>query len=295
MVLRKHLISCALVLAITVSLTSVQDISTLKGCDYITKNQLEFEKLRESKRSNQANELQTQIRDENLRRYQQGQLDISSKNLDETKRSNLAKERFNLLSLDESQRHNLAYEAETQRSNQKREEQNAWSLEESKRANLAREAETQRANMAQEQLSRDRNIEQHRSNLAQESLGSERNFINLNSLYEQQRSNRANESLKDWYNQESMRLKERELQDRYFWTDKVNQALNYFLGSEVDSTIKKGNDLNVEIQQGINDALNRFETRFRTEAAKQASSVSESVIKAAFGLLSGVKDFNGRA
>lgn len=75
---------------------------------------------------------------------------INYQSLQESKRSNLAKEA-------ETNRSNLAREAETYRSNRATEQLTASRDAESARANKAREAETNRSNLAQEMLKAEQN------------------------------------------------------------------------------------------------------------------------------------------
>lgn len=102
----------------------------------MTKNQIEYNKLLETRRANSQQEELTRSRDAENARYQQ------------------ERNRLERLSLDETARSNLAREGETYRSN------------------LAREAETYRANLARESYEMERNKETHRANLALESLRS---------------------------------------------------------------------------------------------------------------------------
>lgn len=234
------------------------------GGENITHNQIEFQKLLESKRSNLATEALTRARDAVDAAYKRDTISLGHRNAAETERANRERERYNVLSLNETQRHNLATESfslqqlgetsrhnialenEQSRANQAsetlRREQNA----EQKRSNIAQErikqealGETSRANRAQEALAYDRNVEQRRSNLANEQLTGERNFISLNSLAESQRANRAQEALRSQQLAQERELKERELADRYFWQDKVNQVIDNLFGGNYNETAKQ--------------------------------------------------------
>lgn len=127
----------------------------------MTKNQIEYGKLVESKRANLAQESLTRERDKASRRLgvrQQVEVERANRvreqqatmSLDETRRSNLAREL-------EAQRHNRQVESlniaqleEVTRSNRVREMRDQLALEETRRANVARETETQRYNRVRE-------------------------------------------------------------------------------------------------------------------------------------------------
>lgn len=158
----------------------------------MTRNQIELNKLLESKRSNRANEELTRMRDE--RSYALG-----TANLQETRRSNRERERFNRSSLEETSRSNRAREYETFRSNYAREQ-------ETFRSNLAKEVETARSNRATEswrasQLALDTEIrrgelaERRRSNRANEALGWGNISLGKAQLAETHRANIAREGL----------------------------------------------------------------------------------------------------
>lgn len=195
----------------------------------MTKNQIEYLKLRETQRSNVAQEHLTAHRDANTYEIALGNLnesvrshkaneDLGNRQLRETVRSNMERERTNWAILDETNRHNVAVEGETNRHNLATESQARDELTERKRSNLAneqlqqlslsyrgqeiavrqkeldesirsnkaRELETNRSNLARE-------IETQRSNLAQEK---ERYRSNVASEQETARSHRATENLR---------------------------------------------------------------------------------------------------
>lgn len=222
----------------------------LKGCGFITHNQIEFQKLLEQKRNNMRIEELTELRDQATRQYQTEQVALGNRNATENERSNRERERFNLLSLDEQRRHNVQTEglsasqlSETVRSNKAREAEtnraNVAKETEQHRSNTVQEwlkrqqnVETNRANLAQERLKHEQNVEQNRSNLANEVIRSEANYISLNSLFESQRANRAREAYQLADLEQQRDLKERELADRYFWQDKLNATLDSIFGTE---------------------------------------------------------------
>lgn len=166
----------------------------LERSRFMTRNQIEYLKLKESMRSNQEQERLTASRDA-------ANVALGYANLSETSRANRAKESESALSRLESQRANLANEAIRARSNEiaagelseRQRHQIAVELE-TARANLARESETSRANRAME-------YETNRSNKARES---ETTRSNLAREEENHRANLANE----WLKSESNRISE---------------------------------------------------------------------------------------
>lgn len=170
----------------------------------MTKNQIEYLKLRETERANRANESLTQIRDATNR-------ELGFATLGETTRHNKETEAHNLRVLGETNRHNLATEnyqiqmlGETIRHNQQSEQlegrkidlnQNIY--EESVRHNQAVETETYRSNLAKEsetyRSNAAREAENYRSNVAREQ---ETHRSNVVTEQERERSNRATETLR---------------------------------------------------------------------------------------------------
>lgn len=118
----------------------------------MTRNQVEYAKIRETQRSN--------LEQENLQRAKiQTDAKLGFANLAEASRHNLATEQAQVRSLDETARHNLATEGvareqllEQQRSNLVREGLSAEQQSEAKRHNVAVESETHRSNLESEQL-----------------------------------------------------------------------------------------------------------------------------------------------
>lgn len=136
----------------------------------MTKNQIEYAKLRETIRNNTAQEGLTRKRDEAAR-----VLGINT--LAESSRHNQAVEVLDTAKLGETKRSNLAREAETQRSNVAKET-------ETNRANVAREVETERHQKASEAIDIGRAAttaaqaaETVRSNLARESETTRHNLV----------------------------------------------------------------------------------------------------------------------
>nr|AMP18943.1 hypothetical protein [Otarine picobirnavirus] len=159
----------------------------------MTKNQIEYLKLRETQRANLVQEDLTRSRDSRSYEIGLGTLAESQRHnrateeqarvsLDETVRHNLAGETLTRGNLDESIRHNQAVEAEASRHNKVGESYNERALKESQRHNVAQEGisrsqvgasyaninlgysqlgETTRANIARE-------TENTRSNVARE-------------------------------------------------------------------------------------------------------------------------------
>lgn len=175
----------------------------------MTKNQLEFWSLQETKRNNERvwreNARHNQAAERETNRSNLAREDQQRRELVETNRSNLERESQNRRSLAEQRRHSLAVEIESQRSNLATEANNRFANNTNlilglgklanertnlsiQRQNAATQAasvynqgrstsETIRSNMAKESLTRNQQMEQMRSNLAQEKLSSERNQL----------------------------------------------------------------------------------------------------------------------
>lgn len=129
----------------------------------MTTNQISYWQLQESKRSNLAKEKET----ERSNRAQEG---LEGRKVQETQRHNLVTE-------SETERSNRVQEGikrdtltETTRSNKANESIKRDTLAETKRSNVVREIETSRANRAQE-------AETHRANLAKESETNRHNVV----------------------------------------------------------------------------------------------------------------------
>lgn len=223
----------------------------------MTKNQIEYAKLLESRRSNLANEDLTKARDKNA-------YEINLRNAAESERHNRATEAQARASLDETIRANQAREAhevnvlaETSRSNRAREE-------ETKRSNLAKEAETNRSNLAREK-------ETYRSNVARET--------------ETARSNRANESL----NSRNIDISQMSLAERVR-AAQAQEAHNRAVLSETQRHNQASEDvgrLNAYAKGGIigqavlgRDAANYYLTNQRITNTKQGGSSSSRYVGA---------------
>lgn len=301
MVLLKNILNSNIA---TAMLVTVVVVATQIGGMYLTKNQILAQQLVETKRANTAQEQLTLARDQANAKYQLGQLELGRRNAQEAERANRERERYNVLALNESSRHNLATEAaelsrlaEQSRHNVRSEEQTDLNLREQARANAAREAlgtrqqaEIERSNRANEQLNTQRNVETQRSNLANEALQSERNYVSLNSLYEQQRANREHERIQLLELNQNRELKQQELADRYFWTDKVNTLLNNLMDTNPSGIGGIINEKGIELQQRINDTLNRGETLWRQKIIRPASEflkeeVAPTYVEKGLGLL----------
>lgn len=111
--------------------------------------------------------------------------------LQETKRANAAREALTKQSNEEVVRHNLAGEYETNRTNT----QNELIRSKANQLGYAQLAETERANRAREQQNLLQITETGRSNRAKESLASEQNQINKANVAESARSHRASEDI----------------------------------------------------------------------------------------------------
>lgn len=157
----------------------------------MTRNQIEYAKLREQVRANQAQEALTSLRDQ--RTY-----DVSTRSLDESSRHNRALEMLEFGRMSEVGRHNRATEQaqsvqlqETARHNRETETLGSAQLVEQQRSNVARELETSRSNLAREaetaRSNQARESETHRANLVREVTDAGR-------LAEQVRSDLAGEA-----------------------------------------------------------------------------------------------------
>lgn len=147
----------------------------------MTKNQIEYLKVRETQRANLAQEALTQARDIAAR-------ELGFGTLEESKRSNLMRE---ALTRDQN--------VETERAHRMAEQLQQGSLDETSRSNLAREAisrdtlaETKRSNIARETISRDTLTEQQRANLASEAIRNMANAIQSRSVANQYAVGMAN-------------------------------------------------------------------------------------------------------
>lgn len=165
----------------------------------MTKNQIEYNKLLEQRRTNLRNEELTASRDLEAARHNLEGEGIQRQTLGETARANRAREA-------ETYRANLAKEAlgvrqaeETERANRLREQLQSSTLAETRRSNIAKESETRRSNLATEGLrsqeidirSREQ-AETARSNLARE-LETARHNAAVES--ETTRTNKVNEAI----------------------------------------------------------------------------------------------------
>lgn len=206
----------------------------------MTLNQIRYNELLETRRSNLQQEFLTAQRD--FRSYTLGQ-----QQLGETARHNQEMERHNVRVLGETNRHNLAQEqlgyqtlGETARHNLSTESissaQNALrgqELIETKRSNLARESEATRSNRARE-------AEQARSNLRNEelkatSLDLERERLALQSWYNQQQIALGLRNLN--YSYANLGEQRRSNMAREAETQRANRANEQLAGQQLGETI----------------------------------------------------------
>lgn len=172
----------------------------------MTKNQIEFLKLRETQRSNsmtadlRQQELGNKFAIETLQlgesaRHNKAMEANAANEVAEKVRHNILGDLHSEMSVNEQRRANLAREAEQHRANVASEQLSLSSLAanrqyqqaqiglgysqvaETSRANQAREAETTRANIAEEALKRYSNVETKRSNQARESEAQRHNIV----------------------------------------------------------------------------------------------------------------------
>lgn len=163
----------------------------------MTKNQIEYQKLQESKRANRAQEAETKranlMNEELIRSRDTATLDLRGRELQETQRSNQAREaesfRSNLARESENYRHNVAQERETSKHNRAQEELGYANIS----LGYSNLVETRRSNQANERIRESELLERQRSNLANEAIG-RRGLINeFIRNKETERSNRARE------------------------------------------------------------------------------------------------------
>lgn len=107
----------------------------------------------------------------------------------------MTKNQIDYWNLQELKRSNMARESETASHNREMEQQGRAGLAESKRHSLATESEATRHNYQTEALGSQDLLERSRSNRANEANTRQRNAIEANKVSETQRSNMANESI----------------------------------------------------------------------------------------------------
>lgn len=170
----------------------------------MTQNQIRYNELLETRRSNLQQEFLTALRDSRsyaLGRQQLGETTRHNQEMErhsvrvlgETQRHNLAQEQLGSDTLRESARHNLSQESINSAANAVRFQE----LGETRRSNMARESETHRSNLVRE-------AETHRSNVRNEEL-------KVTSLdLERERL-----AMQMWYNQQQIALGQRNLGFNY--------------------------------------------------------------------------------
>lgn len=221
----------------------------------MTSNAIEFGKLLELRRSNQAKErtesrkvagdirVRSAANVENARHNFATETEAARANRTsegltyaqqlETQRANRAKERQASNELGETMRHNAEQERETSRSNRAREYENT-------RSNIAREDENRRSNMARE-------YENRRHNLRDESLRADSNTINYAVQSEANRV-RALDSSRNY-----------ELGSRNASTNFINamtQSRRAYNDYEVNSQNARSNRMNAETRKAEFDLAN---------------------------------------
>lgn len=163
----------------------------------MTKNQIEYQKLLESKRANRAQETETNranlMNEELIRSRDTATLDLRGRELQETQRSNQAREaenfRSNLAREGENKRHNVAQEMENSKHNRAQEAIGYGNIS----LGYSNLAEARRSNQANERIRRNELFERQRSNLANEAIGRRSLYNESIRNRETERSNRARE------------------------------------------------------------------------------------------------------
>lgn len=231
-----------------------REVQTQRRC-HMTRNQIEYFKLLETRRNNRAVEALTRARDLANYRLGSGTLAENTRHnkaaesqqyavLGEQQRHNRAQEAQTTASLDETSRHNKALEtvsaldAATRRLGLREDSRHNVAVEtEQARANKAREQETQRANLASESIRRAANAitsnlgyanvaESARRNTLQYALGQDQ-------LSEQQRSNVTREVEAERHNRSTETEAQRSNVTREIEQTRSNLASESLRGDEV--------------------------------------------------------------
>lgn len=225
----------------------------------MTRNQIEFLKLQETARANQAAEMEAHRA--NLERERQGQA-----SLDLTAQRDANTLMLGQQQLTESIRHSTALETEQRRSNIANELLKQQSLAETERANKAHEQfqsqqllETQRANREREQLAVEQLEEQKRAALELEEF-------RRHQLTETRRANKANEALTQSRIQYSY--------DALAETQRANVAAEQQRQQQLAETIRYN-------QQQEAQRAAELEERIRSSQASEKLEAARQVIQAA--------------
>lgn len=235
----------------------------------MTKNQIEYGKLLESRRAAMASEALTRARDTETARHNVASERVSLDTLAEQRRSHLAQEALSAQQLAELTTHNRATESIS-----------LGQLGETKRTNLAKEGETKRSNLAKEGEARRHNIaaefETARHNVATES-------VSLDDLAERQRHNVATEGL----TQTSQSIERNKA-----IVSGVTGLLNVGVttrGQDVSAkTIRRGQDIQQEYNEGKLDVERSNATSQRISAVAKAVEAGTKLLPSvgrAFALL----------
>lgn len=225
----------------------------------MTKNQIEYVKHLEQSRANRTQERLTAMRDLAARR-------LGFANLEETRRSNQAREQFNQGSLDETVRSNLSREAiqraqnqETVRSNLAREQLTAESQAETHRSNIVREGQTER------QLT-----EQERTNLANELIRQQANRIQAQNVANQYAVGMANvaEMIRSHQVSETQRAQEIDISGKRQVADQAYQT-GQLLGQSMARVETMRHNLQME-------QVSRSQARSQEKQAQASLSQAET-------------------
>lgn len=220
----------------------------------MTRNQIEFLKLQETARANQAAE--TEAHRANLERERQGQV-----SLDLTAKRDANTLMLGQQQLTESIRHSTAMETEQRRSNIANELIKQQSLAETERANKAHEqfqyqqlSETQRANREREQLAVEQLEEQKRAALELEEF-------RRHQLTETRRANKAQEALTQSRIQYSY--------DALAETQRANVAAEQQRQAQLAETIRYNQQAEAQRQREIEERIRANQASEKLEAARQ--------------------------
>lgn len=277
----------------------------------MTRNQIEYQKLLETERSNRRNEKLTEMRDATTRelgfanlgeasrhnreterqavavlgetqRHNLAQESHNARMLEESSRHNLASEKLQASSLEEQGRHNLATEIELNRHNVATESVSLGQLavsqfmaEESRRHSLVTEAETERSNRRREdeteRSNRAREGETERHNRAQEGIGYANVQLGYSNLYEQQRYHDLSTSLGLAQLSEQQRANQA----------KEDEIHRHNVSTEGATRMKNLGDFAVSVgslvEKGWSNFQNRAIERNKAEETERSHKANESI------------------
>lgn len=206
----------------------------------MTRNQIEYWRLKETERSNRANE-----------QHNRNVLNYNYAVLEETKRSNLARE------------------AETYRSNRERERLNDVIANRNWQLSLRQQVELERANQAAEAIKREMNAETQRANRASEQIRYQQNLLTQRQQVIEHR--KASET--ERYNRELQALEQRRINVAAF-----GNVLNYASNYQRNIETTRANQASEQIRrQNILLDYNRLEEQRRHSVATEQETMRSNI------------------